>query len=277
MAFFLMNNGGLSNPAASIIFSVMMLIPAFSVIVSQFFTKEGIKNKYLKLNFRENAGKYLVSYFLMQILIILGAVAFFCVFPKNFDRSLTSLSDMILQETGTRPSTSNLYSLMAVQLSFAFISGPIVNILFAFGEEYGWRGYLFPHLSEYMSPLSSAFITGIIWGLWHAPMIVMGYNYGTEYKFFPITGIFAMIIFCISVGIIFSYFTYKTESIFPSVLMHSAINAFSSSGVLFYNSNTPNPFIGPAPTGIIGGSAFIIFSIICAFLLRKESKKCQKE
>ena len=271
--FFLMANGGLGHPSASIYLCFIMLIPTFSVICTQFFTREGFRSPYLRLNFRENIGKYFLCYFLMQLLVIIGAIVFFCIFPDRFDGKLTSLSSLIYSQTGQMPTQSSLYSMMAVQLVFSFISGPIVNIVFAFGEEYGWRGYLFPHLARCTSSFNAAIITGVIWGIWHAPLIAMGHNYGLEYPGHPFGGIFAMIIFCIVTGFIYSYFTYKTESVFPAVLMHSALNAFASAGLYFDYQNTPNPFVGPAPTGIIGGSAFIIFGIVCAVLLRKECKK----
>jgi len=271
--FFMMANGGLSNPNATVFLCTVMMIPAFSVLLTQFFTREGFKSPYLKLNFRDNVGKYFLSYFLVQLLIIAGTVIYFFIFPSNFDAKLESLSNLIYEQTQKQPTLSSLYSMMAVQISFSFISGPIVNILFAFGEEYGWRGYLFPHLAKVTTPLKASLITGIIWGIWHAPIIAMGHNYGLNYPGYPYLGIFAMIVFCVVVGIVFSYFTHKTESVFHSVLMHSAINAFASAGVFFDRQLTPNPFIGPAPTGIIGGSAFIISGIICAVLLRKESKK----
>lgn len=250
-----------------------MMIPSFCVIITQFFTKEGFRSQYLKLNFRDNIGKYLLSYFLVQLLIAGGVIVYFCIFPSAFDGKLESISSLILEQTGEQPSISDMYSLMAVQLSFSFISGPIVNIIFAFGEEYGWRGYLFPHLCEITSPLKASLIAGVIWGIWHTPLIAMGHNYGLNYPGFPYLGILAMLLFCVVMGVIFSYFTYKTESVFPSVLMHSALNAFASAGLYFDRQLTPNPFIGPAPTGILGGSAFIIIGILCAILLRKENKK----
>ncbi len=273
VGFFLMFNGGLTNPNAIQFLCIIMLIPAFSVIVTQFFTHEGFRNEHLKLNFRENVSKYFICYFLMQILILAGTVAYFLIFPERFDARLSVMADMLFQETGKEVVQSDLYSLMTVQVLFSFLSGPLVNILFTFGEEYGWRGYLFPKLTQFTTPLKASVITGVIWGLWHAPLIAMGYNYHDGYFAFPISGILAMIAFCVFSGMILSYFTYKTSSVFPAVIMHSAVNAFSGIGVLFDKSETVNPFIGPAPTGIIGGIGIVIFGVICAVLFRKEEMK----
>lgn len=58
-------------------------------------------------------------------------------------------------------------------------AGFTINGLFAFGEEYGWRGVLMDELR----PLGTAranVLTGILWGLWHAPIILLGFNYGQQ-------------------------------------------------------------------------------------------------
>ena len=59
-------------------------------------------------------------------------------------------------------------------------AGLTVNGLFAFGEEYGWRGVL----ADELRPLGLArasLLTGVLWGLWHAPIIILGHNYGTQW------------------------------------------------------------------------------------------------
>jgi len=45
-------------------------------------------------------------------------------------------------------------------------------MIFTFGEEFGWRGYLLPRLAP-LGGISAAIITGVIWGLWHTPVIVL--------------------------------------------------------------------------------------------------------
>ena len=69
------------------------------------------------------------------------------------------------------------WGLVGLALGGALLAGFTINGLFAFGEEYGWRGWL----ADELRPLGAFWanvITGVLWGLWHAPLILLGFNYG---------------------------------------------------------------------------------------------------
>jgi membrane protease YdiL (CAAX protease family) len=40
-------------------------------------------------------------------------------------------------------------------------------------EELGWRGWLQPALQTWIAPLPAAVVVGVIWGLWHLPVLVI--------------------------------------------------------------------------------------------------------
>ena len=81
-------------------------------------------------------------------------------------------------------------------LAVSLVIAPFINVIPAFGEELGWRGMLYPTLAERMSERMAALATGVIWGLWHAPAIAMGHNYGMGYAGFPVVGIRTMTLLC---------------------------------------------------------------------------------
>ncbi len=97
-------------------------------------------------------------------------------------------------------------------------------------------------------------IGGLIWGLWHAPLIALGHNYGTEYAGAPWSGIAMMSLFCIVLGCIFTYLSNKTGSVWPAVIGHGAINGFAAAPLYFIADNT-HTLLGPSSTGLIGMSA----------------------
>jgi len=53
----------------------------------------------------------------------------------------------------------------------------IPECIVAFGEEYGWRGYLLPRLMP-LGEIKASLIVGVIWSLWHLPVLVAGMLYG---------------------------------------------------------------------------------------------------
>lgn len=57
----------------------------------------------------------------------------------------------------------------------------LIALLAATGEEIGWRGYLVPVLARSMPLGRVALVSGLIWAVWHMPLIVLAdYNAGTS-------------------------------------------------------------------------------------------------
>jgi membrane protease YdiL (CAAX protease family) len=139
--------------------------------------------------------------------------------------------------------------------------GPVVNIIPTLGEELGWRGYLMPKLRELVSDRAALIITGIIWGFWHLPVIVMGHNYGTAYAGYPYLGILQMVVFCVSLGVIEGYASIKLNSAIPAAMIHSTVNAGAGLAVFFAKTGY-NPLLGPAITGLVGGLPFTILAVV---------------
>src|SRR5690606_9346970 len=87
--------------------------------------------------------------------------------------------------------------LVLVQLIAMPFAAVTVNALAAFGEELGWRGFLMPALRQH-GTWPALLISGALWGLWHAPIILLGYNFGRT----DITGVLLMIAGCIAWGVL---------------------------------------------------------------------------
>ena len=195
---------------------------------------------------------------------------YFVIFRKDFDPDCGYLL-ATLEATGASaeelPIPLNL--LLIIQGIQALFLGPILNFFTCFGEEWGWRGYLLPKMSEKFSLIPMLLINGIIWGLWHAPLTAIGHNYGLGYSGFPFTGILMMCLFCTVLGVFFSYVSLKAQSCIPAILGHGAVNAFSAIGI-YFTKDGGNPFVGPAPTGIIGMFPFIFAAIFMVAHLKKQ-------
>lgn len=146
--------------------------------------------------------------------------------------------------------------LMAVSTLFSgLIAGVSVNAIAAFGEEYGWRNYLVHALREHKFWPAALFI-GVVWGLWHFPLILMGHNYPNE----PYWGVLLMVVFCVLAGIIELYFVLKTKSMIVAAVMHGTINAVA--GMTIYFTLGGNDFIN----GMTGLSGFIVMALVIVCL-----------
>jgi uncharacterized protein len=61
-----------------------------------------------------------------------------------------------------------------VELSVYVIFGGAVNFFGNACEEIGWRGFALPHLQRRHNALLATLIVGMLWGLWHLPLIFLG-------------------------------------------------------------------------------------------------------
>ena len=249
--------------------AAIMFVPAVGVLLTRLITKEGFRDAWLRPYIKGNIKHYLLAWFGPGVLTLIGMGIYFLLFPENLDLSF-SYFIKTLESAGapmeTLPIPIGL--LMLVQCMQAFFMAPALNFVTCFGEEWGWRGYLLPKVSKLLPTVPTLLITGIIWGLWHAPLTIIGHNYGLDYWGFPFTGIAMMCLFCITLGIFLSFVTLKTGSCIPAVIGHGAVNGIAAIGIYFTHDGG-NAFVGPAPTGIIGMTPFIAIAIFMILNLKK--------
>ena len=248
-----------------------MFFPAIGVLLTRLVTKEGFKNAWIRPNIKGNVKTYLLAYFGPGILTILGTLLYFMIFRGSFDPECGYMK-LTLEAAGTQVEAlpMPLSSVLLIQGVQALTIGPVMNFVTCFGEEWGWRGYLLPKMSEKISLIPTLLMNGVIWGLWHAPLTAVGHNYGMGYPGFPFTGILAMCLFCVVMGVFLSYVSLKTKSCIPAVLGHGAINSFAAIGI-YFTKDGGNPFVGPAPTGVIGMIPFAVVAVVMVWRLKKDN------
>jgi membrane protease YdiL (CAAX protease family) len=112
-----------------------------------------------------------------------------------------------------------------------------------------------------MSQRKAVLLHGLLWGLAHAPLITLGFNYGSDYWGAPLSGILMMTMVCIVLGTWLAYVTIQSQSILPAVIFHGAGNVIGELPVLV-SFLSLSPLIGPNPTGIVGMSGLIVGAVI---------------
>ncbi len=144
----------------------------------------------------------------------------------------------------------------AITLLSGMLAGATINGLFAFGEEVGWRGYLLKQF-EGRSFLGTAVVIGIIWGLWHAPLILMGHNYPHH----PQWGVLMMVVVCIPMSFIIQYFRIKSGSVIVAAIMHGTCNAVAGTTMLFVGLDRFNDLLDGA-CGLAGILAMLVVAVV---------------
>lgn len=136
---------------------------------------------------------------------------------------------------------------LAVTAVQAVLLAPFIALMFGFGEEYGWRGYLQGELIR-LGKVRGILLVGIIWGVWHAPVILMGHNYPG----YPLAGVFLMIGYTIGLGFALSYAVLKSGSVLLAAYLHVLNNqVFSFLVMMVYQPSNPVFSFGAGLYGIL--------------------------
>ena len=218
------------------------------------------------------------------VLALLGAVVYFLVFPGHFDPNAGAALATLGEEGMAQLEAKGLspQSLILIQILASLTWAPFFNMLFALGEEVGWRGALSPMLRERCGVAKGRLLGGLIWGVWHWPvMILAGYNYGTQYWGAPVTGPLLFCLVTFSLGVVFDWLYEKTRCIWIPALAHGAFNATAGLPSLFLSvgaaptalsgsasiDTAPSTLLGPTMIGLIAGLPLFLL----AFLLWRKS------
>lgn len=245
----------------------IMLMPTFAALAARLATREGLVRSGFQFNFLEYRSLFLFGWFGMTILTFLGAVLYFMTFRENLDPDMTNyiaLCSRNAEQSGTAIDAVEIAASYKTDLLMKVFTAAILDLINSFGVEWGFRAYLLPKLFRKIGPIPAVLASSALSGLWYAPLIVMGSYYGTGNPGFPFVNIVCMCLFGMVTGTIYSYLCLRTGSIFPSVFAHSAANVMMPQAALF-TFDGGDPFIGPAPTGIVAGLPFIITAAFFLF------------
>jgi uncharacterized protein len=163
--------------------------------------------------------------------------------------------NLLAAQLGINMAGSTLVIVLAFQM---ILEGSLLGLVIAFGEEYGWRGFLQPQLIR-LGKKRGVLLVGLIWGAWHYPIIWMGHNYPGH----PIAGTFLMTIFCVLLAYVIGYAVLKTGSVWLAAFMHALIDQTANyfAGIIY----TPSDPIFCFGIGIYG---LATLAVVVFFLLR---------
>ncbi|MCZ7554206.1 MAG: CPBP family intramembrane metalloprotease [Anaerolineales bacterium] len=241
--------------AIVLIASVYMTAPAFANVLTRIVTREGWSNTWLRFHFKSGWRYWLASWLLVPLFVFGGVIAYYLLFPSQFDPSLARIRQVLPAGVVTL----NPWVIVALQALQGIVLSVFINAPFTLGEEFGWRAYLLQKLLP-IGTRRAVFISGVIIGIWHWPVIAMGHNYGVNYRGFPVLGMLVMVLFCIVLSFFLSWAVLRAQSVWPGVIGHAILNGLGSIGILFAAEEI-YPLLGPSPAGIIGCIVFTFFTL----------------
>jgi uncharacterized protein len=191
------------------------------------------------------------------LLIIVGVFLAAALGVVRLDlANFSGFRDVIERTTG-RPLEQPVGVLVAVQLvTIPFAA--VFNGLATIGEELGWRGWLLPSLRP-LGTWAALVISGAIWGLWHAPVILLGYDFDEPNLF----GVGMMTGSSILLGTLVGWLRLRSASVWPCVFAHGAANAAGGFIALVYMAGTP---VDPVAAGPGGWATWIVMAVVIAVL-----------
>lgn len=251
----------LFSPQNRVAYVVMALIYMFvpmlmALVVQKAIYKEPVKGP-LGISFRLN--RWWIAAWLLSPLLALATFGVSLLLPgvsyspgmEGFiDHFREMLTPAQIEEMRNQTATLPIHPFWLILVQ-GLIAGPTVNAIAAFGEELGWRGLL----QKELGPLgfwTSSFLIGLIWGVWHAPLILQGHNYPQHPQF----GVLMMTLWCMFLAPSFSYIRLRAGSVIAAAILHGTLNATYGLSILLIQGGND------LTVGLTGLAGFIVLAIV---------------
>ena len=249
--------GKWAMPGSLIVATSYMFIPMIVVIVVQkLIYKEPLREP-LGISFKLNRW-FLVAWLLpptvafatLGVSLLFPGVEYSPEMTGMFERFKFILTPEQLKQMESQATTFPVHPIW-IGLVQGLVAGITINTIAGFGEELGWRGLLQKELGH-MGFWKSLATVGIIWGVWHTPIILQGHNYPEH----PLAGVFMMIIFTLLLSPIFSYVRLKAKSVIAAAIIHGSLNATVGLSIMVIKGGND------LTVGVTGLAGFIVLGLV---------------
>jgi len=256
-----------ANPgqALMLVNYIFISTPALANVAARLITREGWKRFWLWPKFRRGWKFYLAVWLLPLLAVIPGSLIFYLLFPQSFDPNATFARNniVIFRSAITAGPWTAMLALTVEQM---FVQGLLLSVL-ALGEELGWRAYLLQKLADrFGSARNAAVLVGLVWAVWHMPLIYMGFSTDPNLSSSRDIFIFMLMypISTISSSILFSWATLRSGSMWPAAIGHTTELGVAgiSLGML---KGRANLLVSPNPQSLIGNLGYIALALVLYF------------
>jgi len=251
----------------TILIVAYMLVPALMAFLMDKVIDKKKSLKSLAINFTPNWW-YIAAWpgVIIGVLIIFGVnilwptIHFSPDFSGFVERMSTQITSDQLEMLKAQIEISKS-KIVWQTLAQALVAGITINAIAGFGEELGWRGFLVREFKE-LKFWNASMRIGFIWGIWHAPIILMGHNYPQH----PVIGVGMMIVWCMLLSPLFLFIRIKTHSVIGASIMHGTLNASGALPLLLISGGNDLTAGASGFTGMI--AILIIIGVMVLFDLK---------
>lgn len=258
----------LDQPVSTLVLLIPMFVPmTVAILVQKVIYKEPLRGP-LGISFRPNRW-FLVAWLLpaiwalatVGVSVLLPGVEYSPDLAAFLERFSASLTPEQMEEMRQQLAVLPIHPVW-LGLVQGLIAGITINAVAGFGEELGWRGLLQRELAHLGFWRSSALI-GIIWGIWHAPVIIQGYNYPQH----PVAGVVMMTIFTLLLSPIFGYVTLKARSVIAAAIAHGTLNGTAGIPLLVIAGGND------LTVGVTGLAGFVVLALVNLAIFAYERRR----
>ncbi len=214
--YFLIIYSGKTSGGKGLYATGIMWCPGISALITMNVFKKDISG----LGWKWGKFKYQILSYFIPIFYILIAYTIIWIagwggfYTKEFIHELTTSFGLGQQ--------SDAFIIVLYVFLFG-IFGTIRSAANALGEEIGWRGFLVPTLYKNLGYTKTSLISGLIWGIWHLPILLFAdYNNGTP-SWYAMSCFFLSVV---STSFIFTWLRIKSGSLWTAVILHATHNLF---------------------------------------------------
>jgi membrane protease YdiL (CAAX protease family) len=241
-----------------------------AIVVQKFVYKEAIKGP-LGISFRFNRW-FLVAWLLPPLLafttfgvsLLLPGVAYSPDMAGMVERFGGTLTPEQMAQMKEQMAALPIHPIWLGLLQ-GLIAGITVNAVAGFGEELGWRGFLQRELAG-LGFWQSAGLIGLIWGIWHTPLILQGHNYPEH----PAAGVGMMTIWCILLSPVMSYIRLRAKSVLAAAIFHGTLNGTAGLAIVLVQGGND------LTVGLTGLAGFMVLALVNGVLLiNRNYSACQ--